>query len=87
MKIYRTYLKMMQTPEMIEKFNAKPEYEHNDIWCNKDDALSYVEGVSHNDKCLHAELWELHTEEGFSIFKEDVCLFEYDVNGDYFWTK
>ena len=87
MKIYRTYLKMMQTPEMIKELNAKPEYEHNDLWSDIDDALSYIEGVSNNDRCIRAELWELYTEDNFSLFKEDKCLFEYDVNGKYIWTE
>ena len=81
MKIYRTYLKM------IRFRGANTEDEQNDFWSNKEDALSYVEHVSQNNRCTRAELWELYTEEGFSLFKEDDCLFEYDVNGVYLWTK
>lgn len=54
------------------------------IWVNKDDALSYFQRCSNYDGCVRAELFELAP--GNTLYETKSCLYEYDINGHYYYN-
>lgn len=56
----------------------------DDIWVNKEDAMSYFEQSPYYDGCIRAELFEMVPGEGVH-YENKVCLYEYDVNGHYYY--
>jgi hypothetical protein len=74
MYIYKGYI----------KFSDGREFE--DIWVTKEDALSYYERAPHFNGCIRAELLvlaQLNSED--VTYKVKECLYEYDVNGHYYY--
>ena len=57
---------------------------HDDIWVNKEDAMSYFERSPYFDGCIRAELFEMAPGEGVH-YENKVCLYEYDVSGHYYY--
>lgn len=56
-----------------------------DLYVNKDDALSYYERSPYFDKCIRAELFEMTPDDNNCKYEIKECLFEYDVNGCYYY--
>ena len=56
----------------------------DDIWVNKDDAMSYFEMAPYFDGCIRAELFEMVP--GGVHYEIKACLFEYDMNGHYYYN-
>lgn len=56
-----------------------------DIWVNKEDAMSYYENVS-KDNCVRAELFEMQPNENNLTYENVSCLYEFDVNGKYYYN-
>jgi len=55
-----------------------------DLWPDKEDALSYIENAPAFDGCTRAELWEWHPE-GVT-FKPHKCIYEYAIDKNYLFN-
>lgn len=58
-----------------------------DFWVDKDDALSYYDRSPNYDKCSRAELFEMIPDENNFKFVQGKCLYEYDMNGNYYYSE
>ena len=56
----------------------------DDIWVDKDTAMSYFEHSPSYDGCLRAELFEM-APNGGTLYENKACLYEYDANGHYYY--
>ena len=58
--------------------------EFTDYYVNEEDARSYYERSPDYVGCIRAELFRMAPDEDNFKFEEE-CIFEYDVNGDYYY--
>ena len=57
-----------------------------DFYVNEEDALGYYERAPHfKSKCIRAELFEMIPDENNCRYEKGKCLYEYDVNGKYYF--
>lgn len=59
--------------------------EFDDYYVNKEEAISYYERSPHYKNCIRAELFEMIPDESNCKYEEGNCLFEFDVNGNYYY--
>ena len=59
---------------------------YDDLWVNEDDAMNYYESAPYFEGCIRAELFEMRPDESNLMYERGRCLYEYDVNGRYYYN-
>lgn len=60
---------MITTIYKVETKMRNPERQHNDLYTNYDEAMSYYNGVKENKDCISIEITKLKNSEDFSLLE------------------
>ena len=60
---------MTTTIYKIETKMKNPERQHNDLYTNYDEAMSYYKGVKQNQDCISIEVTKMQDRDDFSLLE------------------